>query len=106
MKKIFTILGLLTITSMATAQANDLFRANALIYDNSISPYSEYFDGTARPIKTGEANCVSYFHLVAKGDCSIKKAMEDAGIKRVNSIDRNDKSILMFHKVNILVHGE
>lgn len=106
MKKILTILGLLAITSTVTAQANDLFRANALFYDNTTSPFSEYFDGSFKPTKTGEANCVSYFHLVTKGDCSVKKAMQDAGITRVNSIDRQDKSILMFHKVNILVHGE
>ncbi len=105
MKKILTLLGLLAITT-ATAQASDLFRANAIFYDNTTSPFSEYFDGSFKPTKTGEANCTSYFRLVTTGDCSIQKAMQDAGITRVNSIDRTDKSILLFHKVNILVHGE
>lgn len=105
MKKILTILGLFAITC-AAAQANDLFRANAFVYDNSTSPFSEYFDASVRPLKTGESKCTSYFHVVTLGDCSIKNAMDDAGIKKINSIDRRDKSILMYHKITLLVHGE
>ena len=104
-KKMFAVLGLLVITACA-AQANDLFRTNSIIYDKTQSPFSDYFDGRFKPVKTGEAKCNNYFYIVSLGDCSIKTAMEDAGITRINSIDRIDKSILFYHKVTILVHGE
>ncbi len=105
MKKILVLMGILIFTICA-AQANDLFKANAIIYDNTTSPFSDYFDGSFKPTKTGEAKCINYFYLVSAGNCSIQKAMEDAGITKINSIDRIDKNILFFHKITILVHGE
>lgn len=104
MKKIL-VLSLL-ILGMQAVYASTIPMPNSVIYDNTTSPYSNYFDGSVRPVKSGEAQCTSYFKLVSTGKCGLKDAMNDGGITKINSIDFVSKSILFYHKAKIVVYGE
>lgn len=104
MKKI--LLSLVVLGMGCGAFADDLFAPHGVLYGDTVSPYSTYFDSSVAPRRTGEATCKSYFLLVAKGNCSIQNAMRDGDITKIQSIDRKNKNILFYQKSTIVVHGE
>ncbi len=56
--------------------------------------------------KTGEATCVSYVGMVAKGDCSIETAKKNGGIRSVTSVDWHYDTILgIINTYKITVRG-
>lgn len=63
-------------------------------------------EGTSSP-KTGEASCVSYVMVYAKGDCSIETAKKNGGIEEVTSVDWHYDSILgIVNNYKVIVHGK
>ncbi len=56
--------------------------------------------------KVGEATCVSYVGMVAKGDCSIETAKKNGNIRNVTSVDWHYDSILgIINNYKVTVHG-
>ncbi len=56
--------------------------------------------------KTGEATCISYLSMVAKGDCSIEAAKKNGGITTVTSVDWHYDTILgIINNYKVTVHG-
>lgn len=56
--------------------------------------------------KTGEASCISYVGMVAKGDCSIETAKKNGGITTVTSVDWHYDTILgIINNYKVIVHG-
>ncbi len=56
--------------------------------------------------KTGEASCVSYALMYAKGDCSIETAKKNGGITTVTSVDWHYDTILgIINNYKVIVHG-
>lgn len=56
--------------------------------------------------KTGEASCVSYLSMVAKGDCSIEAAKKNGNISTVTSVDWHYDTILgIVNNYKVTVHG-
>jgi hypothetical protein len=56
--------------------------------------------------KTGEASCISYVGMVAKGDCSIEAAKKNGNITTVTSVDWHYDSILgIINNYKVTVHG-
>ncbi|MBE0468657.1 MAG: TRL-like protein family [Methyloprofundus sp.] len=57
--------------------------------------------------KTGEASCVSYLSMVAKGDCSIEAAKKNGKITTVTSVDWHYDTILgIVNNYKVIVHGK
>lgn len=58
-------------------------------------------------LKTGEASCVSYVMVYAKGDCSIETAKKNGKITTVTSVDWHYDTILGFvNNYKVIVHGK
>jgi len=56
--------------------------------------------------KVGEASCVSYVGMVAKGDCSIEAAKKNGNIRNVTSVDWHYDTILgIVNNYKVTVHG-
>ncbi len=63
-------------------------------------------ESTSSP-KTGEASCVSYVMVYAKGDCSIETAKNNGGITEVTSVDWHYDTILgIINNYKVIVHGK
>ncbi len=57
--------------------------------------------------KTGEASCISYLSMVAKGDCSIEAAKKNGNITTVTSVDWHYDTILgIINNYKVTVHGK
>ena len=57
--------------------------------------------------KTGEASCVSYVFVYAKGDCSIETAKKNGNITTVTSVDWHYDTILgIINNYKVIVHGK
>lgn len=57
--------------------------------------------------KTGEASCVSYLSMIAKGDCSIEAAKKNGHITTVTSVDWHYDTILgIINNYTVTVHGK
>ncbi len=57
--------------------------------------------------KTGEASCISYLSMVAKGDCSIEAAKKNGGISVVTSVDWHYDTILgIVNNYKVTVRGK
>lgn len=58
-------------------------------------------------LKVGEAECRSYFALVAVGDASIEAAAKKAGITSIQYVDWHVENILgVIGKYKVVVYGE
>ena len=70
------------------------------------SPEAAFVDNSVKPEKVGEATATGVI-LFTEGDCSIKKAMENGGIKKIHHIDYRTKNILgIVGSQTTLVYGE
>ncbi|RLA24938.1 MAG: TRL-like protein family [Gammaproteobacteria bacterium] len=57
--------------------------------------------------KVGEASCVSYVMVYAKGDCSIEAAKKNGKITTVTSVDWHYDTILgIINNYKVIVHGK
>lgn len=57
--------------------------------------------------KTGEATCVSYLMVYAKGDCSIEAAKKNGNITTVTSVDWHYDTIMGFvNNYKVIVRGK
>lgn len=78
---------------------------NGFIYSGTRSPVSATSNEGAT--KTGEGTCSSVLGLVAFGDCSIEAAAQEAGIKKIRSVDHKSTSVLgIFASYKVIVTGE
>ena len=70
------------------------------------SPEAAFVDNSVKPAKVGEATA-SGIILFTDGDCSIKKAMENGGIKKIHHVDFDVLNVLnLYSKVTTIVYGE
>lgn len=94
-----------------------LFAAMFLVGCASVYPVGGIYTGVTLPVnvtsnvsdspKMGTAECRSYFGIVAVGDASIYKAMENGGIKKIHYVDWNVENILgIIGTYKVTVYGE
>ena len=70
------------------------------------SPDTAFVDNNVKPAKVGEATA-SGIILFTEGDCSIKAAMENGGIKKIHHVDYKTRNILgIVGSQTTLVYGE
>lgn len=73
---------------------------------NVVSPDTSFVDNSVTPAKVGEATA-SGIICFSEGDCSIKAAMENGGIKKIHHVDYKTRSILgIVASQTTLVYGE
>ena len=70
------------------------------------SPDTSFVDNSVKPAKVGEATA-SGIICFTTGDCSIKAAMENGGIKKIHHVDYKTKNILgIIGSQTTFVYGE
>ena len=70
------------------------------------SPDTAFVDNSVKPAKVGEATA-SGIICFTEGDCSIKAAMDNGGIKKIHHVDYKTKNILgIVSSQTTLVYGE
>ena len=70
------------------------------------SPGVSFVDNSVKPAKVGEATASGIIHFT-EGDCSIKAAMENGGIKKIHHVDYRTRNILgIVGSQTTLVYGE
>jgi hypothetical protein len=99
MKKLFLTMALLTITSMA-AHAEFL---GGFIYNGATTPGGGYT--TAIASKQGEATCKNIWYIVTVGDCSVRAAMKNGGIRSLAGYDVQRENILGFQTITVKAWG-
>ncbi len=90
-----------TAISSTSAQAESVYGA---IYKNAQQPGGG--SGSVAPYKQGEAVCRSFFGIVALGDCSINKAMENGKVKSLSHYDEHVRNILGYKTVKVVAYGQ
>lgn len=101
MKRLFTILAVVAVMSIAVAPANATL---GLIYQDASEPGNGY---TAVPAaKVGCTECTSWFGLVGLGDCSVATAMKKGGIHSLSFYDVYKKNILGYQQIKIKAYGQ
>lgn len=104
MKKILSALFISAIVftmAAASVQAEEVY---GFIYKNTHEPGGG--SGSVTPKKEGISACRSFFGVVALGDCSIKRAMEDGKINSLSHYDTEVKNILGYKRVTIKAYGQ
>jgi len=99
MKKMFLILSLL-ILSMSTVNAEMLM---GFIYNGATTPGGGYTATAAN--KTGTAVCKNFFFLIGVGDCSVRTAMKNGGIKSLAGYDVHRENVLGFQTITTKAWG-
>ena len=100
MKKLFTVLALLCITSLPSMA----FDPYGIVYQNTIQPLVG--SGSVATSKVGKAKARSFFGIVAVGDCSIKTAMNNGKIRSLSHADQHIKCILGVRTLETRAYGQ
>lgn len=73
---------------------------------NVVSPDTKFIDNSVQPVKKGTATA-SGIICFTEGDASIKKAMENGGIKKIHHVDYEVKNIFgIVGSTTTIVWGE
>ena len=99
MKKLFALAALLLFTTVA-AHAEFL---GGFIYNGATTPGGGYTPAIAS--KTGEATCKNIWYIVTVGDCSVKAAMKNGGIRSLAGYDVHRENILGFQTITTKAWG-
>lgn len=99
MKKLFLTLALLVITAVSASAEY----AGGFIYSGAVTPGGGYTPAIAS--KQGEATCKNVFFIVMVGDCSVKAAMKNGGIRSLAGYDVHRENILGFQTITTKAWG-
>lgn len=99
MKKIFMALTLLMFTAAA---ANAEF-VGGFIYNGMTTPGDGYTSAVAS--KQGTAVCKNILYIVGVGDCSVRAAMKNGGIRSLAGYDVHRENILGFQTITVKAWG-
>ena len=99
MKKFFLAAALVLFTALS-AKAEFL---GGFIYNGTTTPGGGYT--TASPSKQGSATCKNIWYIVSVGDCSVKTAMKNGGIRTLGGYDVQRENILGFQTITVKAWG-
>ena len=99
MKKVLCAIALLTMTTMA---ANAEF-LGGFIYNGTTTPGGGYTSTTAN--KMGSATCKNIWYIVTTGDCSVRAAMKNGGIRSLAGYDVHRENVLGFQTITVKAWG-
>jgi hypothetical protein len=99
MKKLF----LASVLLMFTAAAANAEVLGGFIYNGATTPGGGYT--TAVASKQGSATCKNIWYIVTVGDCSVKTAMKNGGIRSLAGYDVHRENILGFQTITVKAWG-
>ncbi len=100
MKKVLLTLAILCLTTIGAANAEFL---GGIIYNGMTTPGDGYTNVV--PTKQGTTTCRSVFFIVGVGDCSVRTAMKNGGIRSLAGYDIERKNILGFQTITVKAWG-
>lgn len=100
MKKILCTLATIMLFTTMAAKADTLL---GIIYNGATTPGGGYTPAVAT--KTGSAVCKSILFIVGVGDCSVRTAMKNGGIKSLAGYDVYRENILGFQTITVKAWG-
>lgn len=105
MKKLFTVLCVLSLSACTTFKAPFVPPLGAVSVVSA--PLDINYDNTKIGSKKGKASVVNVLGIVAFGDASLKNAAENGRIKIVTAADYDYTTVFgIFQKVTLTVYGE
>lgn len=99
MKKLLITLAVL-IFGATCANAEFL---GGFIYNGMTTPGGGYT--TAPAYKQGSATCKNVFFIVSVGDCSVRTAMKNGGIKTLAGYDVHRENVIGFQTITVKAWG-
>jgi len=99
MKKVLFAVALLVVTTM-TAKAEFL---GGFIYNGATTPGGGYTSAAAT--KMGSATCKNIWYIVTTGDCSVRAAMKNGGIRTLAGYDVHRENVLGFQTITVKAWG-
>ena len=99
MKKLFLIAALMM---FATLGARAEFGVG-FVYGGQTTPGGGYTPAVAS--KTGSATCKNIWYIVTTGDCSVRTAMRNGGIKSLAGYDVHRENVLGFQTITVKAWG-
>ena len=99
MKKLFLAVSILCVTAMA---ANAEF-LGGFVYNGATTPGGGYTNAAAT--KMGTSTCKNIFFIVTTGDCSVRTAMKNGGIRTLAGYDVQRDSVLGFQTITVKAWG-
>ena len=99
MKKLFLLAALLIFTATA-ARAEFL---GGFIYNGTTTPGGGYTSVAAA--KQGTSTCKNFWFLFSVGDCSVKTAMKNGGIRTLAGYDVQRENVLGFQTITVKAWG-
>ena len=99
MKKLLLASALLLFTTLG---ANAEF-LGGFIYNGATTPGGGYT--TAAASKQGSSTCKNIWYIVTVGDCSVRAAMKNGGIRTLAGYDVHRENILGFQTITVKAWG-
>ncbi|MBO4735287.1 MAG: hypothetical protein J5614_02730 [Paludibacteraceae bacterium] len=99
MKRVVFLLALLLFAGLS-ARAEFL---GGFIYNGATTPGGGYTAAVAS--KQGSATCKNIWYIVTVGDCSVKTAMKNGGIRSLAGYDVHRENILGFQTITVKAWG-
>lgn len=99
MKKIILSAALILLTTLG---ANAEF-LGGFIYNGTTTPGGGYT--TAAASKQGSSTCKNIWYIVTVGDCSVRTAMKNGGIRTLAGYDVQRENILGFQTITVKAWG-
>ena len=99
MKKFLVAAALLIFTASA---ANAEF-LGGLLYTGATTPGGGYT--SVAPTRTGTASCKNFMYLISIGDCSVRTAMKNGGIRTLSGYDVQREFILGVQTITVKAWG-
>lgn len=99
MKRLFLIAALF----MFTAAAANAEYLGGFVYNGMTTPGGGYTASSAA--KQGTATCRNVFFIASMGDCSVRAAMKNGGIRTLAGYDVQRKNILGFQVITTKAWG-
>ena len=100
MKKLLLTVAILCFTTIGAVNAEIL---GGFIYNGMTTPGGGYTPTIAA--KQGTAVCRNIFFIVGVGDCSVKTAMKNGGIRSLAGYDVQRRNILGFQVITVKAWG-
>ena len=99
MKKLIITMAALLFTATAV---NAEF-LGGFIYNGATTPGGGYTN--IAPTKQGSASCKNIWYIVSVGDCSVRTAMKNGGIRTLAGYDVHRENILGFQTITVKAWG-
>lgn len=82
--------------------------AQAALFNNTTAPLStEYAATPVAGLRSGEASAVNIMGLFAFGDCGLRAAAEEGGLKTVFCADYSNFNVMgIYQKTTVTVYGK